>query len=63
MIHYNKTNYKKSTWGTWVAQPIGHLPSAQVMIPSRCDRAPHHAPYLVGNLLFSLPLPLLLSLK
>ena len=29
----DKPNLKTSKWGTWVAQLIKHLPSAQVMIP------------------------------
>ena len=27
-------------WGTWVAQSVKHLPSAQVMIPASWDRTP-----------------------
>ena len=45
-------------WGTCVAQPVKHLPSAQVMIPGSWDRAPHWAPCSVGSLLLPLPLPL-----
>ena len=44
-------------WGTCVAQPVKHLPSAQVMIPGSWDRAPHWAPCSAGSLLLSLPLP------
>ena len=46
--------------GTWVAQLVNCLPSAQVMIPGSWDRAPHRTPCSVGSLL--LPLPLLLLL-
>ena len=28
-------------WGTWVAQLVKWLPSAQVMIPASWDRVPH----------------------
>ena len=44
--------------GTWVAQVVKHLPSAQVMILGSWDRAPHHAPCSAGSLLSTLPLPL-----
>jgi len=50
----------KPGWGAWVAQLVGRLPSAQVMIPGSWDQAPHRAPCSAGSLL--LPLPLLLPL-
>ena len=50
----------REMWGTWVAQLVEHLPSAQVMIPEFWDGAPHQTPCLAGSLL--LPLPLLLPL-
>ena len=43
--------------GTWVAQSVGHLPSAWVMTPGSWDRAPHLASCSVGSLLLPLPLP------
>ena len=45
-------------WGTWVAQWVKHLPSAQIMIPGSWDGAPHGDPCSSGNLLLLLPLPL-----
>ena len=45
--------------GTWGAQSVKCLPSAQVMIPGSWDRVPHWAPCSVGRLLLLLPLPLL----
>ena len=42
--------------GTWVAQSVGCLPVAQVVILGLWDRAPHQA------LCFSLSFPLVLSL-
>jgi len=42
--------------GAWVAQLVGRLPSAQIMIPG--DRAPRRAPCSSGGLLLPLPLPL-----
>ena len=45
------------SWGAWVAQWVGPLPSAQVMISGSWDRAPHRAPCSVGSLLLSRPLP------
>ena len=47
------------TGGTWVAQSVKHLPSAQVMIPGSWDGALHWAPCSPGSLLLPLPLPLL----
>ena len=44
--------------GTWVAQSVKHLPSAQVRIPGSWDRILHWAPCSAGSLL--LPLPFLL---
>ena len=44
--------------GTWVAQSVKYLPSAQVMISGSWDPAPHWAPCSVGSLL--LPLSFLL---
>ena len=41
-------------WGTWVAQPIKHLPLAQVMILGSWDRAPCWAPCSTRNLLLPL---------
>ena len=41
-----------------MAQPVRHLPSAQVMILGSWDTAPHQAPCTVGSLLLPLPLPL-----
>ena len=53
--------------GAWVAQPVKHLPSAQVMIPGSWDPVPRSAPGPAGSLLLPLPLPpicaLLLSLS
>ena len=46
-------------WGTWEAQLVKHLLSAQVMILGSWDRAPHQAPCSVGAYSF---LPLLLPL-
>ena len=46
--------------GTWVAQLVKRLPSAQVMIPGSWDRVLNQAPCSVGCLLLPLPLPLLL---
>ena len=45
--------------GTWVAQEVKHLPSAQVMISGSWDGALHQAPCSAGTLLLPLPLPLL----
>ena len=46
--------------GAWLAQPVEHLPSAQVMILGSWDQTPPWAPCSGGSLL--LPLPLLLPL-
>ena len=43
--------------GTWVAQPVKRLPSAQVMTLGSWGRTQHRAPCLVGSLLHPLPLP------
>ena len=43
--------------GTWAAQLVKSVPSAQVMISESWDQAPHQAPWAVGSLLFPLPLP------
>ena len=55
-------------WGTCVAQPVKHLPSAQVMIPGSWDLVLHQASLLSKEsaspsplLLFSLSLSLSLS--
>ena len=45
--------------GTWVAQLVKRLASAQVMIPAPWDQAPYWAPSSVGSLLLSLTLLLL----
>ena len=47
---------ERKTLGTWVAQPVKHLPSAQVMMLGSRDQAPHRAPCQGGSLLL-LPLP------
>jgi len=41
-----------------MAQLVGRLPSAWVMIPESWNQVPHRAPCSVGSLLLSLPLPL-----
>ena len=46
--------------GAWVAQWVKCLPLAQIMISGSLDRAPRWTPCSAGNLLLSLPLPLLL---
>jgi len=56
----NKDVEKSDPQGTWVAQSVKHLPSAQVMISGSQDRVPHQAPSSVGSLLLPLPLPLCL---
>ena len=43
--------------GTWVAQMVGCLPSAQVMISGTWDQALPWAPYTEGSLLLPVPLP------
>ena len=51
-------------WGTWVAQLVKRLPSAQVMILETRDRVPHRAPCSAGSLLLPLTLPpLMVSLS
>ena len=45
------------TEGTWVAQSVKRLPSAQVTIPESWDQAPRWAPCSAGSLLLPLPLP------
>ena len=45
-------------WGTWVAQLVKHLPSAQVMILGSQDQALCWAPCSMESLLLPLPLPL-----
>ena len=52
--------FKRCIGGTWVAQSVKRLTSAQVMIPGSRDRAPHQAPCSVGSL--RLPLPVSLPL-
>ena len=47
--------------GTWLAQLVKHLPSAQVMIPGFWDRVLHQAPCLAGSLLLPFPLLLLIA--
>ena len=54
--------YNKEFQGTWEAQSMKHLPSAQVMIPRSCDGVLCWAPCSVGSLLLPLPLSLSLSL-
>ena len=50
---------KNKNRGTWVAQLVKHLPSAQVMISRESwDRAPCWALCSAGSLLLPLPLPL-----
>jgi len=50
--------------GAWVAQLVGRLPSAQVMVLESRDRVPHRAPCSAGSLLLPLTLTsLILSLK
>ena len=41
---YTVYAFKWVFWGTWVAQSVKWLPSAQVMIPGSWDGAPHLAP-------------------
>ena len=41
--------------GTWVAQLVKRLPSAQVMFSGSWNRAPHQAPRSVQSLLLPLP--------
>ena len=43
--------------GTWVAQWVEPLPSAQVVVPGSCDGAPHRALCSAGSLLPPLSLP------
>ena len=49
--------FKKMSKGTWVAQLVKLLPSAEVMISGSWDQAPGWAPCSAGSL--CLPLPLL----
>ena len=44
--------------GTWMAQLVKGLPSAQVMIPESWDQVLHWAPCPGGSLLLPLPLSL-----
>ena len=44
--------------GTWVAQSVRHLPSAQVMIAGSWDGVLRWALCSMGSLLLPLPLPL-----
>uniref|UniRef100_A0A452U7X2 Acyl-CoA-binding protein n=1 Tax=Ursus maritimus TaxID=29073 RepID=A0A452U7X2_URSMA len=57
---------KKKYAGAWVAQMVGHLPSAQVMISGSWNGALCRAPCSAESLLLPLPTParsLSLSLK
>ena len=36
-------------WDAWVAQLVGRLPSAQVMILESGDRVPHQTPSSMGK--------------
>ena len=48
----------KNIRGAWVAKLVGHLPSAQIMIPGSWDRVLHWAPCSVRNLLLPLSVAL-----
>lgn len=50
---------QNSFWGTWVAQWVNHLPSAQFRISGSWNQASYQAPCWAGSLLhpFLLPLP------
>ena len=45
--------------GTWVAQLVKRLPSAQVVFSGSWDQAPHRTPCLAESLLLPLTHPLL----
>ena len=49
---------KWSSWGTWVAQLVEHLPLAQIVISGSWDWAPHWAPGSAESLFLPLLLPL-----
>ena len=49
-----KNKRKLEDWGTWVAQAVKPLPSAQVMIKGSWDRAQHQAPCSAESLLLPL---------
>ena len=57
-IYIEGFQYEIYYWDAWVSQLVKHLPSAQVMISGSWDQTLHWAPYSVGSLLLSLPLPL-----
>lgn len=57
---YNIIYLKRKTGGTWVAQWVKHLSSAQVMILGSRDQPLQLALCSTGSLLVSLPLPLIL---
>ncbi|XP_045664595.1 ubiquitin-conjugating enzyme E2 variant 3 isoform X4 [Ursus americanus] len=50
-------------WGTWVAQSVKRLPSAQAMISGSWDQALHWAPCSGWSLLLPIPLPLPLLVR
>ena len=52
-IVFNKRILRDS----WVAQLVGHLPLAQLMVLESWDGAPHQAPCSMGNLLLPLFFP------
>ena len=58
LVQINLTFEKTYFRGTWVAQLVKSLPSAQVMIPESWDQAPGRAPCSVGSLLLPLPNPM-----
>ena len=57
LVNIIKQSFKVSSRGTWVAQWVKPLPSAQVMISGSWDRAPHRALCSAGSLLPPLSLP------
>jgi len=60
----NKKHQNCNKRGTWVAQSVKHLPSAQVMIPRSWDQALHRVPCSARSLSSLCPSPMLMySLK
>ena len=54
-ISYNIHSRIENRWDAWVAQSVGPLSLAQVMIPGSWDRAPSRALCSAGSLLLPLP--------